>query len=209
MHPGIHVQKNEALSQRIAFFDFDGTITTKDTLMEIIRYQHGTARCYLGLILLSPVIAAWKLGILSNHSSKEKLLRHFFGNMPVKKFQQRCDAFAAEIIPTLLRKKALKEIQQLKDMGAEVVIVSASAENWISGWCRDMQLKLIGTRLAVKDGVLTGYFNGHNCHGEEKVRRIREAYDLTAYNEISCYGDTKGDKPMLSLATFAFYKPFR
>jgi len=41
------------------------------------------------------------------------------------------------------------------------------------------------------------------------VRRILAAYDLSQYDEVYAYGDTKGDKPMLGLATIAFYKPFR
>jgi phosphoserine phosphatase len=70
-------------------------------------------------------------------------------------------------------------------------------------------VKLIASRMEVKDEMITGKIDGRNCHGEEKKRRIQEAFDLSAYQEIYCYGDTKGDKPMLSLATSAFYKPFR
>ena len=61
----------------------------------------------------------------------------------------------------------------------------------------------------MKNGLLTGKIENQNCHGEEKVNRINAAFDLSQYDEIYCYGDTKGDKPMLRLATFAFYKPFR
>jgi phosphatidylglycerophosphatase C len=47
------------VKRRIAFFDFDGTITTKDTLLEIIKFQKGTLRFYTGFLLCSPYIAAW------------------------------------------------------------------------------------------------------------------------------------------------------
>lgn len=197
------------MSQRIAFFDFDGTITTKDTLVEVIRYQHGTFKCYLGFLLNSPFVLAYKLGIITNQKAKEQVLKFFFRKMPLEKFQEGCDGFAREAIPALLRKKAVKEIQLLKDSGAEVVIVTASAENWLQEWCRSMQLSLIGTKLEIKDGRMTGNISGRNCHGNEKVQRITAAYDIAGYKEIYCYGDTKSDKPMLSLATFPFYKPFR
>jgi phosphoserine phosphatase len=33
--------------------------------------------------------------------------------------------------------------------------------------------------------------------------------EASTYDEVYAYGDTKGDKPMLELATFKFYRPFR
>lgn len=197
------------MSQPIAFFDFDGTITTKDTLLEIIKYRHGKAKFYLGFLLHSPYLVAFKAGIISNQTAKEKVLKLFFGKMTTEQFRQLCDNFAAEMIPNLVRKKALKEINQLKKAGAEVVIVSASPENWLQTWCGSLNLKLLATQLEVKNNAITGKIKGNNCHGEEKVRRIKEAYNLTDYKEVYCYGDTSGDKPMLALATYAFYQPFR
>lgn len=197
------------MKRRIAFFDFDGTITTKDTLLEIIRYYKGTFRFYTGFLLCSPYIAAWKLGLIHNYAAKERVMRFFFSKTPVEEFQRKCDAFAIEALPQLLRPKALREIERLRDAGAEIVIVSASPGHWSDVWRKQFNMASLATRLQVKDGKLTGRFDGKNCHGEEKVCRIKDAYDLTAYDEIYCYGDSKGDKPMLSLATFAFYKPFR
>ncbi|WP_315820848.1 HAD family hydrolase [Paraflavitalea speifideaquila] len=93
------------MSQLIAFFDFDGTITTKDTLLEIIKYRHGKAKFYLGFLLHSPYLVAYKAGIISNQTAKEKVLKLFFGRVTVEQFSQCCTSFAAEKIPGLLRKK--------------------------------------------------------------------------------------------------------
>jgi phosphatidylglycerophosphatase C len=72
-----------------------------------------------------------------------------------------------------------------------------------------MHAKLIATRLEVKNNQLTGNIYECNCHGEEKVRRIMQNFRLTEYDTILAYGDSSGDKPMLSLATAPHYKPFR
>ncbi len=197
------------MKRRIAFFDFDGTITTKDTLLEIIKYQKGTFRFYMGFLLNSPYIIAWKLGLIPNYTAKEKIVRFFFGKTREEDFQKKCDAFATEVLPTLLRPKALKEIAKLQQEGVEVVIVSASPGNWSERWRSGLGLLSLSTRLQVKESILTGKFEGKNCHGEEKACRIREAYNLSSYEEIYCYGDSSGDKQMLELATVAFYKPFR
>lgn len=197
------------MSRPIAFFDFDGTITTRDTLLEIFKYRHGKFKFYLGFGLQSPFLVAYKAGIISNQLAKERTLKWFFGGMPEADFNALCEAFAREAIPALVRKKALKEIELLRKGGAEVVIVSASPENWLLPWAATLGLPVLATRLEVSKDRITGRIKGHNCHGEEKVRRIKEAYNLAEYKDIYCYGDTSGDKPMLALATHPFYQPFR
>ncbi|HYE54630.1 MAG TPA: HAD-IB family hydrolase [Chitinophagaceae bacterium] len=197
------------MKRRIAFFDFDGTITTKDTFLEVIKYHKGFTGLCAGVLLNLHYVLAWKLGIMSNHDAKEKLFRFWFGNMPIDSFQQKCDTFEKEVLPSLMRPKALQEIERLKMEAADIVIVSASPENWSNRWRQEHGIQSLCTRVQVRDGMITGKFDGKNCHGEEKVCRIKDAYDLSAYDEIYCYGDTKGDVPMLKLGTISFYKPFR
>jgi phosphatidylglycerophosphatase C len=193
----------------IAFFDFDGTITTKDTLLEFIKFSKGTLRFYLGFLIYSPYLFAYKAKIISNQVAKEKILRHFFRNMPVSHFRDLCERFATEGLPSLLRPKAMEEIQNLKSKGITIVIVSASPENWIRPWTNRLNLELIATRLETAGDHLTGNIYERNCHGEEKVKRINNNYILSEYEKIFAYGDSSGDRPMLALATESFYKPFR
>jgi len=194
---------------KIAFFDFDGTITTKDTLLEIIKFQKGTAAFYAGFALHSPWLVAYKAGLLRNDLAKQKILRFFFKGMPVTEFQARCDEFARTKLPHLLRPGALTEIESLKAAGFKIVLVSASAGNWIRSWAEPLGFEMLSTTLEVKDGRLTGNIEGQNVHGQEKVRRISERWNLAGYSEILAFGDSEGDKPMLALATRSFYKPFR
>jgi|ERR1700730_9515250 len=197
------------MKNRIAFFDFDGTITTKDTLLAFILFRTGVLKTYLGMMLISPYYIAYLLKIIPVQTAKEKVLKYFFKNIPVEKFQSDCNEFVATILPSLLRPKALHEMDLLKEKGAKIIVISASAENWLQPWTQVIGVDLIATRLETRNGRITGKINGKNCRGKEKVRRILQSYDLAAYDEVYCYGDTKGDKPMLQLATFAFYKPFR
>jgi len=197
------------VSRIIAFFDFDGTITEKDTFLEFIKFSKGVPAFYAGFALYAPVLIAYKLNIISNQRAKEIMIRHFFGNMPAGEFQRVCQDFSTQILPKLIRDKALKELITLQKAGAEVVVVSASPENWLLSWCAGMNLQCIATRLIVNREKITGRIDGLNCHGEEKVRRIRERYNLADFDAVYCYGDTPGDRPMLALANYHFYKPFR
>lgn len=192
----------------IAFFDFDGTLTKKDTLLEFIKYSHGGLKFWIGFLVSSPYLIAYKLKIISNQTAKEKVLSHFFARMPESTFNQLCLNFAREKIPGLIRKKGLEKIHELKQVNTHIVIVSASPENWLFPWAQDHQIELLATRLQTVDNLLTGKIDGFNCHGKEKVRRVLEKYNLQEYDTIYAYGDTSGDKPLLKLATHAYYKPF-
>jgi HAD superfamily hydrolase (TIGR01490 family) len=193
----------------IAFFDFDGTVTRKDSLLEFIKYSKGSFSFYFGFALHAPILVAYKLQLISNHRAKEIMLGYYFGKMPVEEFNRQCEKFTAEVLPSLMRAKALKEIDRFKQIGAEVVIVSASPENWLSYWCEHSGLKCLATRMDIAENKITGRIKGRNCHGQEKVRRIKEAYDLDTFSSVYCYGDTSGDRAMLALADVKFYKPFR
>jgi phosphatidylglycerophosphatase C len=195
--------------RKIAFFDFDGTITAKDTLLEIIKFQMGKAAFYKGFLIHGPWLLAYKLKLLPNDQVKQKILAYYFSGMAELVFQEKCDLFAEKKLPGLIRPAALAEIGRLRTLGFEIVVISASAGNWIRKWTNGLSLKLVSTRLEVKNGLMTGRIEGLNCHGEQKVVCIRDQWNLQDYEEIYAYGDSSGDKPMLALATKSFYKPFR
>jgi phosphatidylglycerophosphatase C len=195
--------------KKIAFFDFDGTITSKDTLLEVIKHQKGKASFYTGFLLNSPVLVGLKLKLVSNQAAKERMLKYFFKGVDFESFQQGCDRFIDEVLPAIIRPTAIQEIDKLKGEGFEIVVVSASPANWIKKWADANGLGLIATKLQTADNLLTGYIDGINNNGIEKAVRINAEFDLTMYSEIYCYGDSSGDKAMLALGTKSFYKPFR
>jgi phosphoserine phosphatase len=66
----------------------------------------------------------------------------------------------------------------------------------------------LGTRLAVDPrGRLTGGYLGKNCRGTEKMRRLDEWVQSRRYPTppvIFAYGNSRGDRRMLSGATHPF-----
>ncbi|MBO9731181.1 MAG: HAD-IB family hydrolase [Chitinophaga sp.] len=193
----------------IAFFDFDGTITNRDTLWEIIRFHRGRAAMYAGIVQLLPALLQFKLKMIPAQAMKEEVLGYFFREMPASEFTSGCDKFCRERLPLLIRPLALAAIRKHQQQGHHVVVVTASAQDWVAPWCRKENIVCLGTRLEVKDKLMTGKIQDINCNGEEKVRRIRQAYRLENFSEIYAYGDSEGDRPMLALAKHAHFKPFR
>ena len=192
----------------IAFFDFDGTITRKDTLFEIIKYQKGSGSFYTGMLVLSPALVLFKMKLVSNQTVKQLVLQYFFRNTPEDVFREKCASFCKERLPLLVRDSALNAIRQHLAKGHQVNVVTASCQEWVAPWCKSLGIGCIGTRLEIRDGKITGRIYGENCNGEEKVNRIRELFDLTRFDEVHAYGDTSGDQPMLKMAHFGYFKRF-
>jgi phosphatidylglycerophosphatase C len=192
----------------IAFFDFDGTITKKDSFSDFIKFSIGKPAYFLGLFFQSPFLAAYKLRIIPNYIAKEMLFCHFFKGWELSNFQTIADNYSKERIDKITRPKAIDRIKWHKEQGHKVVIVTASIECWLRNWCRENELDLIATRIEVNNGILTGKFSSKNCYSSEKADRILGEYDISSYDSVFAYGDSKGDKEMLDLADEKFFKYF-
>jgi phosphatidylglycerophosphatase C len=192
----------------LALYDFDGTITTKDTLADFIQCAVGKKLYYMGLFIMSPMLAAYTLKIIPNNIAKERFMTHFFKGWDEIHFKQIAEQYSLKQINKITRPKAMDKIRWHQEQGHKVVVVSASPENWIKGWCEKNKVDLIATRLEIQDGKLTGKFATKNCYGMEKVKRIEDAYDLGQYDYIYAYGDSRGDREMLNIANESYYKHF-
>ncbi len=193
----------------LALFDFDGTLTTRDTLIEFVKFYRGNRKYRMGMLVLAPVMALYVLRLIPNWKAKEYFLTQYFGDEPIESFNTRGEEFARTVVPKLIRPDALAAIEGYRNGNATIVVVSASAENWVKPWCDQQGITCLATRLEVHRGALTGKIYGQNCHGEEKVRRIKEKFVLSDFKHIVAYGDSSGDTAMLALATKRHYKPFR
>ena len=193
----------------LALFDFDGTITTDDSLLKFIRFVVGDFKFVLGIIFLSPMLIFYKLRLIQNYKAKQIMLSYFFKDMDIDEFFEVANKYSLEHIDTIVRKKAFAKINWHKEQGDKIVIVSASIECWLKPWCDKNGLKLLATKLEIKNGKITGKLSSKNCYGIEKVNRIEEKYTLSDYDYIYSYGDSVGDKEMLELADEKYYKPFK
>ena len=74
---------------RLALFDFDGTLTRRDTFLEFIRFCFGSGRLYAGLLLFSPLLILMKLHLYPNGKAKQQVFSHFFQGMDEHRFENR------------------------------------------------------------------------------------------------------------------------
>lgn len=195
--------------KNLALFDFDGTITTRDTLIEFILFTHGPVKALLGFFILSPFLVLMKLKLYPNWRAKEKVLSWFYKGKKESELKADSERFVKNVVPKLIRNKALVRIEEHIKNEDTVYVVSASPEIWVDLWAKRHGLKSIGTRLELnKNGTFTGKISGKNCYGPEKVNRINEVVNLESFDRIYAYGDSRGDKELLSVADYPYFKKF-
>lgn len=193
----------------IAFFDFDGTISKGDSFRLFLKFILGK-RFFIKLLQNLPILICYKMGLITNSKAKESVLKSCLKGMRANDFHKYCIDF----LPTLesiCKDSALAKIKWHKNKGDKVVIVSASFEEYLGLLAEKLNIEVIATKMEVCDLKLTGRFSTPNCYGGQKVVRIKERFSLESFDKIYAYGDTKGDKEMLNLASenLAFYRVFQ
>ena len=194
--------------KQLFLYDFDGTITKKDSLFGFLRFSSNGGHYFLSLLLFSPLFVAAILGILPNASVKQRFISHFLkgktrAQLRIVSFEY-CDFIFGE---KAMRSDALISIDENLKKGP-VYIVSASLDIWLEDIARYLGVGLICTHAHYKNDVFDGTFLTPNCNYGEKPRRVRQEIDLSAFERIHYFGDSKGDLAMKEVATDFYYKEF-
>lgn len=190
----------------LALFDFDGTISTRDTTWDFIIRSCGKRRALYGFVRLSPIVLSYSLKRISHHEAKQAVIKHYFGDWEKEAFVREARHYARSVVPTILRQDALTRINWHLDLQHTVAVVTGSLEILLSDWCTNLGIDLIATGLDLSGASIC--LSTRNCFQEEKARRIRERYDLKSFESIYAYGDSDGDREMMALAHRRYYKRF-
>lgn len=198
-----------ALMGGVVAFDFDGTLTVRDSFMAFIRWRTPRLRYLLGLVRLAPAGAAY-LFDRNRGRIKAAAVREFLKGLPRAELEEEARRFAELTSTELLRPDALRVWREWRSREAKLVIVSASPDVIVAPFARGLAAhSLIATKLAFdEEGRVAGGFDGANCRGREKVRRLTEAFGADLRLKAA-YGDTDGDRPMLAIADEKGYRVFK
>lgn len=188
--------------QRIIVSDFDGTLTTTDSMFSILRYHRGIVWLAVTLLLMLPQLILMKLGLYSNQRTKEFLLRRAFGSISRTEFHNLCQRFASAN-GHILRQSLFHKLQQEQECGTTVIVITASPEEWVSALVP--MFRVVGTQMQyTTDDRYAGHFLTPNCYGPEKVARLLQAVpDLATHRDnyhVTAYGDSRGDRELLEFA---------
>ncbi len=194
----------------VAAFDFDGTITDRDTLLPFLHYTFGTWPCFFCILSSIPIFLGWVVGMVSRQGVKETLLSHFFSGVDLEVVQQYAERFAERKLPSYVKAEAVQRLRWHQKHHHRCVLVSASIENYLRPWASSMGFHdVIASQLAIdKEGRVTGKLKGKNCRGEEKIQRLEALLGPKQRYTLFAYGDSRGDAELLALADYPYYRLF-
>ncbi len=194
----------------VAAFDFDGTLTWRDTLLPFLRRLLGTPGLLWVLFACSPWLLAFALRLTSNHRAKARLLHAALAGRDAAEVERCAQAFVQQDLPAQWRPWALQRLIAHQHQGHRCVIVSASTSLYMHLVGASLGVDaVLCTGMEIVDGRYSGRLSTPNCHGEEKVRRL-QAWLAAEHGDrpvvLHAYGDTSGDLPLLRLAQRAWYR---
>jgi phosphatidylglycerophosphatase C len=204
------VSAEQAGKRVVAAFDFDGTLTRRETLLPFLLYTLGASAVARHAFVLSPTLAAYGLGLIRNDVAKERVLIRCLKGIGLDALQDAGERFAAEVLPALLRDEAIRRVEWHKRQGHRCVVISASMEIYVRPWAIKAGFDdVIATRLEIQEnGGTAGKLSGANCFGIEKVRRLEALLGTRERYSLYAYGDSRGDRELLSFADHPYYREF-
>jgi phosphatidylglycerophosphatase C len=194
----------------IAAFDLDGTLTRRDTMVDFLLETVGYRKLTIGVFLNGFMLLQYMFGLISNEALKQALFKYFFEGWRAEEFEKRCRDYSFLVLPRLLKEEAISRCEWHKKQGHELVCISASIRNWIEPWALQYGFRYVmATEIETESGVITGYFKGKNCYGAEKVRRFLEVFPQRNNYTLFAYGNSRGDRELLSFADYAFLRKYQ
>jgi len=189
---------------RLAIFDVDYTITKKETLIQFFKYMikkdYKNIR-YIPRALFSGALYGVKF--YKEKQVKESFLK-FIENKKEEELQEIAKGFYNDVLSKIVYKDAIDKIKELKALGYEIYLISASPEFYLNEFYNIKEVsQIIGTRYVFEDGIFIRQMLGENCKGHEKVIRLKEYIKenniKVDYENSLMFSDSLSDKPLLDL----------
>ena len=195
------------MNRNLYLFDFDGTLTCKDTLFDFLKFSFPKVY-FINYLVFIPLFIVSKLKIIDAGFVKEMFISKFLKGKSYVEINQLAQNYFEQNHQELIYSKADEYIKSLSNYN-DKFIVSASIDFWIQPFADYYEMGLICTKAKYDEqGFFTGKFASPNCNYQEKKNRIEKEIDLSLYDQIIAFGDTKGDEAMFSIATKSNFRCF-
>lgn len=193
--------------KKLYLFDFDGTLTYKDTMFLFLRF-YDSKKYFLGFMKHVPLFVLMKLHLANTEKVKKSFIASVLKGQREEAIEKKSQEFFEKVYPAIIRENALEFISAIDRQNVESYLITASLDIWTKPFAEKFEMKLIATEAKFENGIFTGHFNTKNNNGVEKVKRIKIEMEGKKFDKIIAFGDTSGDKPMLALANESHYRFF-
>lgn len=188
----------------VAAFDFDGTLSRRDTVVPFLRrFAIRPGVVPHAVRELRNVIGG--LARRDRDVLRAAATRAVLTGVPHRVVRDTAEAYAGEVFGQL-RPDTVERLNWHRDQSHRTVIVSASYEEYLLPIADRLGVDaVLATRLDIDAaGRCTGRLAGANCRAAEKVRRLDEWFAATGFTrddvELWAYGDSSGDAELLDHA---------
>lgn len=198
----------------VAAFDFDETLTTRDTVVPFLRRFTTSGR--LARSLLPYTLSLLPIAVRRDRDRLRALATEIvFRGRPLADVEAEAEAWGRTIAASHLRADTVARMRWHLEQRHRVVIVTASYEPYVRVVAASLGgesdatgnvagVEVVGTRLEAVDGRCTGRLDGPNCRGPEKLRRLDEWFAANGLDRrattLYAYGDSTGDRELLAAA---------
>jgi phosphatidylglycerophosphatase C len=186
----------------VVAFDFDGTITTKDTLRLFLTRVRGPRELVTAFARHAPELGSALRGGSARDRAKQAVCMDVLGGLHRDRAQAAADETAEVVRRGLIRPDTEARIRWHQDQGHRVIVVSASFEAYVTQVAASLGIdEVIATRWEIDPdtGVLTGRLDGLNVRGDAKVTLLEDRLGGPCELEYA-YGNSGGDTAMLARA---------
>ncbi len=194
--------------QIVAYFDFDGTLTTRDTLIPFLLYTCGFGKFIKYLPLLFSWVVLYVCKLIDNEKLKERTLKVMIGGKSYGELDVVAKKFAKFKLNTYLEPEIYAKMEWHIEQGHKVYIVSANLELYLKYWIKQHQLSgIIATEIEFVDELCTGKLSTKNCYGPQKPLRVKQylqQYGLN-YKYSYGYGNSRGDYELLDMVDEGYF----
>ena len=188
----------------VAAFDFDETLTRRDTVVPFLRRLAGDRGLALGLLARSHRMAPAAMR-RNRDALRAMATDQVFRGRPSADVEAHARDYGDQIYAVGLRPDTVARLAWHREAGHRVVIVSASYEQYVHVVGAHLGVDaVLATRLEVESDRCTGRLLGANCRGPEKLTRLMRWLTDEGHSRddvtLWAYGDSPGDRELLAAA---------
>jgi HAD superfamily hydrolase (TIGR01490 family) len=192
----------------VAYFDFDGTLTTCDTLVYFVLYVLGFTKFLLKLPFVIPTLVLYLFKIIDNETTKQRFLVRMIGGISQQKIETKAHNFAYHKLDKFIKPEIYAKLEYHLEHKHSVILVSANLAVYLREWALRHNLTyVIATELEVVNGRYSGKLSTSNCYGAHKLDRILEYLRLhkTSFVYSYGYGNSRGDYELLDYVNEGYW----
>lgn len=202
-----------AALRRVAAFDFDGTLSDRDTLVPFLARVAGRRRFAAVSAKLGLLGAGRRIPLSDRDRMKELMIRDLLGGMEEARLRELGEIYARDVLISRMNPAALERLHEHRRENHEVVFVSASLVYYLDPIARSLEVDaVIAVEPTSVNGILDGSLTHPNVRAEQKALRLAEWLEHTRTDDsdvqrvdLWAYGNSSGDHELLAMADHAFW----